>query len=377
MATFREREKKKDGKIVSVVNVQVRVTGFPLRSASFTPGEGMSALKRAQNWAKTIEASMIEGRHSRNAESRRRTVAHAIERYMLEEIPKKKNGGLHKATLPWWSERIGRVKLGSVTPDLIVDCRKELAASKFKRAKPDSKRTSLKKGEKAKEFRRSGSTVNRYLATLSHVFTVARKEWGWVSSNPVTDVSKLREGKPRDKVLTEDERNRLFNQTRNDPTLHAFAVTSLSVAARAGELMNLTWADVDTEEGQVTFRDTKNNSTRSAWLTGESKKLIAQLAETDHKPTDHVFRNASGRGRYQYGKLFDAALAAARIDAFTFHGLRHSAATYLAQQGATEQQLKAIGGWKSNAVSRYVHLASHDTKAVVAAMNAKIIVPAK
>jgi hypothetical protein len=55
--------------------------------------------------------------------------------------------------------------------------------------------------------------------------------------------------------------------------------------------------------------------------------------------------------------------------------LRHSAATYLAREGATEQQLKAIGGWKSNVVSRYVHLAAEDAKAVVERMNNKILGP--
>ena len=52
---------------------------------------------------------------------------------------------------------------------------------------------------------------------------------------------------------------------------------------------------------------------------------------------------------------------------------RYSAATYLAREGATEQQLKAIGGWKSNAVSRSVHLAAEDVKAVLERMNAKIL----
>ena len=44
----------------------------------------------------------------------------------------------------------------------------------------------------------------------------------------------------------------------------------------------------------------------------------------------------------------------------------------LAREGASEQQLKAIGGWKSGIVSRYVHLAAVDGKAVLARMNAKI-----
>jgi integrase len=68
-----------------------------------------------------------------------------------------------------------------------------------------------------------------------------------------------------------------------------------------------------------------------------------------------------------------AACEAADVKDFTFHGLRHSSATYLAREGATEQQLKAIGGWKSNIVSRYVHLAAQDAKAVLEKMNERIL----
>jgi integrase len=58
---------------------------------------------------------------------------------------------------------------------------------------------------------------------------------------------------------------------------------------------------------------------------------------------------------------------------FTFHALRHSAATYLARIGASEQQLRAIGGWKSNVLARYVHLAAEDTRALQEWMNDAIL----
>ena len=53
--------------------------------------------------------------------------------------------------------------------------------------------------------------------------------------------------------------------------------------------------------------------------------------------------------------------------------LRHTAASWFASQGATEQQLRAIGGWKSAVVSRYVHLAAKDTRDLVAKMNAQML----
>jgi integrase len=363
IASIRERVKL-DGS--RAFHAQVRINGFPSRTASF------ATKRRAVRWATTVEAEMIEGRHFRNPESRRRTVADAIDRYLLEEIPKKKNGSLHKATLPWWRKQIGTVRLSEVTPDLIVRHRTELAAGQYTRSKPTSKRTSLKQGQLQSYYPRQGSTVNRYLACLSHVFSVARKEWRWIGGNPISDVSKLREGKPRDKVLSAVERKLLLNETAKNPMLHAFVVVSLSTAARAGELIKLTCGDVDIATGQVIIREPKNGEMRTLWLHSEARRLVGALAQIPHQQDDRVFVNESKRGWYQYSKLFNAATDAAGIEGFTFHGLRHTAATYLAQQGATEQQLRAIGGWKSNVVSRYIHLAANDTKATVEKMNTGI-----
>jgi hypothetical protein len=133
---------------------------------------------------------MIEGKHSTNAEARRRTVGEAIDRYVAEELPKKRDGSMHRARLPWWRARIGDVKLAKVTPALISECKGKLLREPFVRANPESKRTILKAGEKAREFKRTDGTVNRFLAVISHVFTVARKEWHWMSHSPMDGVSK-------------------------------------------------------------------------------------------------------------------------------------------------------------------------------------------
>ena len=79
-----------------------------------------------------------------------------------------------------------------------------------------------------------------------------------------------------------------------------------------------------------------------------------------------------GEGIYDYGEAFNAAVTAAGIKDFHFHDLRHTAATYLAQDGATEQQLRAIGGWKSNVVNRYVHLAAEDSKVALEKLAGRI-----
>ena len=364
MATIRERAKA-DG--TRAFHVQVRMAGFPARTASFP------SKRHAERWAKTVEAEMIEGRHFRSAEARRRTLAEAIDRYLEHEAPKLRDGRMHRSTLPWWREKLGHLKLCDITPALIAQYRDKIAAEPYRRARPSAKRSSLKAGEQAREFKRKPNTINNYLVPLSRVFSVARREWHWITQNPMEGVAKLSAGPGRVRYLSEDERQRLLTETAKDPQLHALAVLALSTAARAGELMGLTWRDVDLKEGRILLRKTKNVQPRVIWVHCEALRLLKEHGKTCRLDDDHVFPGATPGSRYDYHTPFKAACAAADVRDFRFHDLRHSAATYLAREGATEQQLKAIGGWKSNVVSRYVHLAAEDAKAVLERMNAKIL----
>jgi integrase len=341
------------------------MAGYPARSASFR------TRRDAERWAKTVEAEMIEGRHFRNAEARRRSVGAAIERYLADELPKKRDPQMHSTTLAWWKAEIGSIKLADVTPALLVEKRDKLARGTYQRARPEGRRSKFKK-TKPRVFKRSASTVNRYLACISHVFTIARREWHWIPHNPMDGVSKLPEGKGRVRALSDEERSALLEQTRKDATLNTFVVIALSTACRAGELLKLSWADVELKTGRLLFRETKNATPRAVTLYGEALRLLKEHATVRRIGNGPVFENASHRGRYYYDKAFKAAVEAAGIQDFRVHDLRHSAATYLAQQGATEQQLRAIGGWKSTVVSRYVHLAAEDAKIALQRLAEKI-----
>lgn len=190
MASIRAR-KKKDGS--TVYHVQVRMTGFPARTETF------KTERDAKRWARQVEVEMDEGRHFRNAEARRRSLSAAIERYIAEEIPKKKKpehkpkaqGQMHRSCLRWWGEQIGDLKLSEISVPIIVEYRDKLARTPYTRANPDAKRTSLADGEKPKEYPRSAGSVNSHLRVLSHLFSVARKQWHWVTYNPVEDVAPL------------------------------------------------------------------------------------------------------------------------------------------------------------------------------------------
>jgi hypothetical protein len=62
-----EKEEKADG--TSAFHAQVRTSGFPARTETFP------TRRLAERWANTVEAEMIEGRHFRSSESRRRALA--------------------------------------------------------------------------------------------------------------------------------------------------------------------------------------------------------------------------------------------------------------------------------------------------------------
>src|SRR5262249_9607559 len=154
--------------------------------------------------------------------------------------------------------------------------------------------------------------------------------------------------------------------------LQLVVTLALTTAARAGEIIDLTWADVDLKDGRLLLRKTKNGQHRVVWVHGEALRLLREHAKNRRLNDERLFVSQK-RKRYDYREPFQAACAAANVHAFHFHDLRHSAATYLAREGATEQQLKAIGGWKSGVASRYVHLAAADAKSVMQKMTDSVL----
>jgi len=70
---------------------------------------------------------------------------------------------------------------------------------------------------------------------------------------------------------------------------------------------------------------------------------------------------------------WNISLETAKIKDFRFHDLRHSAASYLAMNGATLAEIAEILGHKTlQMVKRYAHLSESHTSKVVAKMNKQI-----
>jgi integrase len=261
------------------------------------------------------------------------------------------------------------MSLAEITPDRISQARDKLAAETFTRGKP---RKDRKSGEliAPKQYKRTGATVNRYIATLSHLFSFAVKERRLVDRNPVSGISRKKEPRGRTRFLSEEERTALLGACAKSewPALRALVLLAITTGARRGELIGLKWADVDLKKGRALVRETKNDEQRTLPLAGKALDALRELKLQDSARSEWVFAQQSGvSGPYEH---FDAhwqgALEAAGISDFHFHDLRHTTASMLAAQGASLLEIADVLGHKTLAmVKRYSHLVvDHKAKVI-------------
>ena len=271
------------------------------------------------------------------------------------------------------AEPIWRAFLAEITPDRIAEARDALASQAFTRGKIGRAGDGCEIVPRS--YKRSGATVNRYLATLSHMFTTALMEWRLIDNNPVRDISKKKEARGRIRFLHDAERDALLSACLKSawPALHALVLLAVSTGARRGELIRLQWTDVDLEPGvpQAIIQDTKNGDPRRLPLVGKALGAIKALKSTNNGASRFVFPSRADLGRpyAAFDAHWYAALASAGITDFRFHDLRHTCASYLASQGASLLEIADVLGHRTMAmVKRYSHLAQGHKTGVIERM---------
>jgi integrase len=352
MATIETRQNN-DGTIS--YRVKVRLKGFPVQSATF------ARKTDAKEWAKQTEIEIKQGRYFKTAEAKKHTVHKLITRY-LEDVKKKnsKRYGDVQGLLKWWDAEIGVYLLSDITKALIIEKRDKLLST-----------TSSPNVEK-----RTSSTVNRYMTALGHVFTMAVNEWEWIHDHPMRKISKLPEPRGRVRYLDDTERANLLKacQELEGSYLYLLVVLALSTGARHGELINLRWQNVDLQRKVIILHDTKNKERRVLPLVHHAFELMQQHNKVKWIGSNLVFPSPLNMTKpWNSRSTWLAALKKANINNFRFHDLRHSAASYLAMNGASLAEIAEVLGHKTlSMVKRYAHLSEAHTAKVVQRMNEKI-----
>jgi integrase len=208
----------------------------------------------------------------------------------------------------------------------------------------------------AKRARRA--SANRVLtilkAALNHAFREghAPSDDAWRKVRPFAKVDAA-----RIRYLTDDESRRLLNACPAD--LRALVTAALLTGCRYGELVKLTCSDVDLPARVLTIRMSKSGKPRSVVLTDEAREFFGRL--TAGKPGGAlVLTRETGEAwgtSHQFRPLREACAVATIAPAISFHILRHTHASRLAQRGVPMSVIAAqLGNEERICAKHYAHL---------------------
>lgn len=194
-------------------------------------------------------------------------------------------------------------------------------------ALPDVKPNDIAKWRDAQKTK--GSTVRREMSLLNSVFEVARKEWLWLLVNPMDDVARPSDSRPRSRLITDGEILRIceeldYKDVRTvELKKHEVAVAfllSIETAMRSGELLTLEPGQVDLTTRVAHLLKSKNGDERSVPLTLRAIELFKCIP-------DGFSVSAASRD-----SIFREARKAAGLSGFTFHDARALALTRLSKK---------------------------------------------
>lgn len=268
--------------------------------------------REAKDWAAREEYKILHGEKVAAA----MTLGDLFDRYAREVSPSKRGARWETIRLERFQrDPIARKRLGDLEP-------KDFAAWRDMRLREVAP-----------------GSVRREMVLMSSVFTVARKEWGLLSENPMRDVRKPSSPPARDRLPTNDEIERMAHVAGDDLSkqigraFHAF-LFACETGMRAGEIVGLTWDRVDLGNRVVRLTETKNGTARDVPLSKEAVRLLRVLPERDR-----AFDLSSGQLDVQWRKVRDKA----GVEGLTFHDARHAAITKLARKLDVLALARAVG----------------------------------
>jgi len=210
----------------------------------------------------------------------------------------------------------------------------------------------------------SARTINIMVTAIKRMYNWAVKQ-GLISENPVEGLEHVSKHvnapeHPKDKHLPLDEALAYIELLRQSPPLGDMCELLLLTGMRVGELVRVTWGDIDFEQGMLKLEQHKTSGTsnrpRMIPLCERAVEIINGQTTEEPQADQAVFVGQEdqpftvgalhlrlGRLRKKYRDL----------DEFSFHKLRHTCATYLARLKVPERVAQSILGHSSTLMTRY------------------------
>lgn len=295
-----------------------------------------------------IKNTITEGRYIKKSPDARTTFKELANWYLdLPEVKAKKGRSYDRDKLstskmiPVFGEKL----LKDITPAMI---------EKYKHnrvSEPSYKGTPTKP-----------ATVNRELACMKTIFNKGIKN-GKAENNPSQGVKLLKENNVRDRLLSDSEYIHLLTVCCEH--IKPIVKTAYYTAMRQGEILGLTWGQIDTKEGFIKLQpeDCKTNEARLVPLNDELIEMFKSMPRGLPMVKVFTFR---GKSISSIKKSFVAACNRAGIENFTFHDLRHTAINNWRLKGHDYFRIMAASGHKTmNVFKRYNTVSKEELRTLV------------
>lgn len=306
---------------------QIRRKGYPTLTSTF------DTKAEAQRWAAEVEGDMSRARFVDIREAEATTLESALKRYESEVTEGKKGHKQEKTRIQKWKDsEYAKKSLSALrSSDMAAYRDAELKAGK------------------------SSSTIRLDLAVISHLYTVASKDWGIEGlTNPCRAIRMPKGNNARDRRPAPDELKAIYEAAgKMNAELRVIIELAVETAMRRSELINLR---KDQIRGKVAYlEDTKNGERRSVPLSSRAMTLLEGLPV----PIDggKYFRLKADT----VSNYFPIVCETAKVTGLRFHDLRHEATSRLFEHGFNMMEVASITGHKTLAMlKRYTHLSPQD-----------------
>jgi integrase len=301
-------------------HVQVRKKGHATITKTF------SLKSDAVKWASIVESEIERGVFVDRSEAEATTLHAALQRYASEVSSLKKTYRKEQSIIKsWQGSKLARRSLASV------------------------RQVDLAQWRDARLMEVGAATVRNEMALLSHLFTIAIKEWGLVLTNPVLSVRKPAPVRARDRRITDEELQKIISASESRE-LPAVIRLLTETAMRRGELCKLHWEHIDLKNRTARLVDTKNGEDRVIPLSTRAKNILASLPR-------RIDGQVIGMTSDAITRAFSRACSRAGVENARIHDLRHEAVSRLFEKELDVMEVASVSGHRTlSQLKRYTHL---------------------
>jgi integrase len=346
---------------------RVNKKGYPSETKTF------NTRTEAEVWARNVESQIDKGSFVSRVEADNTTLKEVLNRYLLEITPLKKG----------WLAETNRIKAWQRHP----------LASRYLGTLRSTDFATYRDQQRNLPKPLSENTIRLSLAVISHLFTIAQKEWNMGVINPILSIRMPKGSAHRDRrveyadipsplkngqIENKSEIDCILDETTS-LELKAIVLLAIETAMRRSEIAQLEWSRINLKDRTVLLEDTKNGTSREVPLSTVAVNIMQSipkrmLIDTNNKPTQdqkvftlkpqaisQAFAKARGAARVKYEHtcgLYNVDPDPKFLVNIRLHDQRHEATSRLFELGRFDHmEVSAITGHKTlSMLKRYTHL---------------------